>query len=33
MADLDEQAQGFLNYKGRMLNHLEMVYRPGERQA
>jgi hypothetical protein len=31
MADLDEQAQGFLKYKGRLLNHLEMVYRPGER--
>ncbi len=33
MANLDEQAQaqGFLNYKGRLLNHLEMVYRPGER--
>src|SRR5579864_1833158 len=34
MANLDEQtqAQGFLSYKGRLLNHLEMVYRPGERQ-
>ena len=33
MANLDEQtqAQGFLSYKGRLLNHLEMVYRPGER--
>ncbi len=33
MANLDEQAQaqGFANYKGRLLNHLEMVYRPGER--
>ncbi len=33
MASLDEQtqAQGFLRYKGRLLNHLEMVYRPGER--
>lgn len=34
MASLDEQTQvqGFLGYKGRLLNHLEMVYRPGERQ-
>ena len=33
MANLDEQAQaqGFLSYKGKLLNHLEMVYRPGER--
>jgi hypothetical protein len=31
MAEVDEQTQGLLNYKGRLLNHVEMVYRPGER--
>ena len=31
MATFDQQAQDFLNYKGRLLNHVEMVYRPGER--
>ena len=31
MADVDQQAQGLSNYKGRLLNHVEMVYRPGER--
>lgn len=31
MAEVDEQVQGLLNYKGRLLNHVEMVYWPGER--
>lgn len=31
MANPNQQAGEFLNYKGRLLNHLEMVYRPGER--
>ncbi len=31
MATLDQQAQEFSNYNGRLLNHVEMVYRPGER--
>ena len=31
MAELNEQTQGLLNYKGRLLNHVEMIYRPGER--
>ena len=31
MAEVDEQTQGLSNYKGRLLNHVEMVYRPGER--
>ncbi len=32
MEEVDEQAQGFVNYTGRLLNHVEMVYRPGERK-
>ncbi len=31
MANPNQQAGELLNYKGRLLNHLEMVYRPGER--
>lgn len=31
MANPNQQAGEVLNYKGRLLNHLEMVYRPGER--
>jgi hypothetical protein len=31
MAELDVQTQGLTNYKGRLLNHVELVYWPGER--
>jgi hypothetical protein len=31
MAELNEQTQGLMNYKGRLLNHVELVYWPGER--
>ncbi len=31
MAELKQQTQESLNYKGRLLNHVEMIYRPGER--
>jgi hypothetical protein len=31
MANIEGQAQECLHYEGRLLNHLELVYRPGER--
>jgi hypothetical protein len=31
MADVDIPDQGPVNHQGRLLNHIEMIYRPGER--